>query len=143
MNGTDKQREREKYIRSWNNTMINIWKDRITKLNVLDTGALYNSVVSLSLKADDKFTEITLAQAFNRYGIYVDFGVGRNTFRGNVGNLEGGNPRQRKKWFSTKYYASVMRLKEFLADNLGKDMADTVSNALTKDIATRYSNKLL
>ncbi|MCM1320246.1 MAG: hypothetical protein NC217_07695 [Muribaculaceae bacterium] len=138
MNGVDKQQERERYIRAWNNTMVSIWKDRVIKLNVLDTGALYNSIVAISMNADDKFTEITLSQAFNQYGLYVDFGTGSNTYKGNDGKLEGGNPRRRKKWFSTGYYASVMNLKEFMADNMGADMANTVSNALTKDIATRY-----
>ena len=28
--------------------------------------------------------------------------------------------RQRRKWFSRKYYASVMRLKEFYEDNVGR-----------------------
>lgn len=135
---SDKQQERERYIRAWNSTMVRIWKDQIVRLNVFDTGALYNSVVALSLNADNKFTEVTLSQAFNQYGLYVDFAVGRNTYRGNDGKLVGGNLRRRRRWFTTKYYASVMRLQEFFADNLGADMANTVSNALTKDIARRY-----
>lgn len=138
MNGVDKQKERERYVRAWNDTMVRIWKDQIVRLNVFDTGALYNSVVALSLDADAKFTEITLRQSFNRYGVYVDFGVGRNTYRGNDGKLPGGNPRKRRRWFSAKYYASVMRLQEFFADNMGADMANTVSNALTKHIARHY-----
>lgn len=135
---TDKQKEREKYVRAWNSTMVSIWKDQIVKLNVFDTGALYSSVVALSVDADEKFTQITLTQVFNRYGIYVDFATGRNTYIGNDGKLPGGNPRKRKRWFTRKYYASVMRLQEFLAENMGADMANTVSNALTQQIARRY-----
>lgn len=31
-----------------------------------------------------------------------------------------------------------MNIREFFADNLGKDLADTVSNALTRDISRRF-----
>ena len=33
-----------------------------------------------------------------------------------------------------------MNIREFFADNLGKDMADTISNALTCDISRRFVN---
>ncbi len=31
-----------------------------------------------------------------------------------------------------------MNIREFFADNLGKDMAETISNALTRDISRRF-----
>ena len=31
-----------------------------------------------------------------------------------------GHNRKRRRWFSRKYYASVMRIKEFYEDNIGK-----------------------
>ncbi len=40
--------------------------------------------------------------------------------------------------FSRKYFASVMNIREFFADNLGKDMAETISNALTRDVSRRF-----
>lgn len=140
MNGTtDKaQQEREKYVRAFNDTMIKIWREQIALLGVIDTGALYRSTVAVNMTADGKFTSISLSQKFNLYGLFVDYGTGSNTPRGNPGDLGRDNKRRRKRWFSRKYFASVMNIREFFADNLGKDMADTISNALTRDISRRF-----
>ncbi len=138
---TDPAEERRKYVTAFNDTMIKIWREQIVLLGVVDTGALYRSTLAVGMSADGKFTSVTLKQAFNTYGLFVDYGTGSNTPRGNSGDLGEGfaNKRQRKRWFSRKYYASVMNIREFFADNLGKDMADTISNALTKDIVRRFA----
>lgn len=141
MNGnTNPEEERRKYVNAFNATMIKIWREQITLLGVVDTGALYRSTVGISTQADGKFTSVTLAQSFNTYGLFVDYGTGSNTPRGNSGDLGEGftNNRKHRRWFSRKYFASVMNLQEFFADNLGKDMANTISNALTRDISRRF-----
>lgn len=140
MSGTNDKalEERQKYVRAFNDTMIKIWREQIALLGVVDTGALYRSTVAVSMTADGKFTSVSLAQKFNLYGIYADYGVGSNTPRGNPGDLGRDNKRKRRRWFSRKYFASVMNIREFFADNLGKDLADTVSNALTRDISRRF-----
>lgn len=125
------QEERERYVRAFNNTMISIWKEQIALLGAVDTGALYNSVMDVRTDADGKFTSVTLEQRFLLYGIFVDAGVGKEVPRGNPGDIGRDKVRKRKRWFSRKYYASVMNIREFFADNLGKDMALTVSNALS------------
>ena len=130
--------EREKFVRAFNDTMIKIWKEQIALLGVVDTGALYRSTVAVGMKADGQFTSVSFSQSFNLYGIYADYGVGSNTPRGNPGDIGRDNPRKRRRWFSRKYYSSVMRIREFFADNLGKDLAETVSNALTRNISKRY-----
>lgn len=132
------QSEREKYVRAFNLTMIKIWREQIILLGAVDTGALYRSVLAVGLKADGKYTSISLSQKFNLYGLYVDYGTGSNTPRGNPGDIGRENKRKRKRWFSRKYFASVMNIREFFADNLGKDLADTVSNALTRDLSRRF-----
>lgn len=133
------QLERERYVKAFNDTMVKIWREQIALLGVVDTGALYRSVVAAGMTADGKFTNITLRQNFNLYGLYVDQGVGSNTWRGNPGDLGYDNRRKRRRWFSRKYYASVMNLREFIAENLGKDMANTISNVLAPEIARRFS----
>ena len=35
-------------------------------------------------------------------------------------------------WFSRKYYASVMNIKEFFADNLGKEFIGIIADAFLK-----------
>lgn len=140
MNGaSNPQAEREKYVRAFNKTMIRIWQEQMRLLNVFDTGALYRSTVAVALNADGKFTSVTLSQAFNTYGLFVDYGTGSNTPRGNSGDLGEGytNRRKRKRWFSRKYFASVMNIQEFFADNLGRDCALTIANALNPDLMRR------
>ena len=141
MSGTSDKafQERQKYVQAFNSTMIKIWREQIALLGVVDTGALYRTTVAVSMTADGKFTSVSLAQKFNLYGIYADYGVGSNTPRGNPGDLGRDNKRKRRRWFSRKYFASVMNIREFFADNLGKDLADTVSNALSPDVARRFA----
>ncbi len=130
--------ERQKYVQAFNTTMLKIWREQIILLGAIDTGALYRSVLAVGLKADGKYTSVSLSQKFNLYGLYVDYGTGSNTPRGNPGDIGKANARKRKRWFSRKYFASVMNIREFFADNLGKDLADTVSNALTRDLSRRF-----
>lgn len=129
--------ERRKYVFAFNNTLIKIWREQIALLNVIDTGALYRSTVAVATNADDKIVEITLAQAFNIYGLYQDYGTGGNTPRGNSGDLGRDNPRRRRRWFSRKYFASVMNLREFFAENVGRDFCNVISNALSAEIWRR------
>ena len=74
---TDKNlEERRKYVTAFNSTMVKIWREQINLLGVIDTGALYRSTMAVRMTADGKFTQITLAQSFNTYGIFVDYGTG-------------------------------------------------------------------
>lgn len=140
MNGTtDKAlQERQKYVQAFNATMIKIWREQIALLGVIDTGALYRSTLAVRMNADGKYTSITLEQSFNLYGLFVDYATGSNTPRDNPGDLGRDNARKRRRWFSRKYNASVMNIRDFYADNLGRDLADTVSNALTRNISRRF-----
>ena len=123
------QEEREKYIKAWNETMLRIWQERITLLEVIDTGRLLASPVAMPVRADGRFVEVTLSQEFLEYGLWQDYGVGRETPRGNSGDIGRSKVRQRRPWFSKRYYASVMNLRDFFGDNLGHEfqgiMADT------------------
>jgi hypothetical protein len=58
--------------------------------------------------------------------------TGRETPRGNPGDIGRTKRRQRRKWFSTKYYASVMNIKEFLEENLGWQFCGIIADALDK-----------
>ena len=137
MSGNKKQQqfeERRKYVTAFNSTMVKIWKERITLLGIIDTGALYRSVIATHMRADGRFIDITLSQQFRTYGIFVDRGTGRETPKGNPGDIGKANGRKRKRWFSRKYYASVMNIQEFYADSLGQEFCRAISNALNPDI---------
>ena len=86
----------------------------------------------MPLRADGRFMEVGLSQSFLEYGLWQDYGTGRETPRGNSGDLGRAKRRQRRRWFSRKYYASVMNLKEFLEENIGREFCGIVSSALSK-----------
>ena len=127
------QKEREKFVTAFNDTMIKIWQEQITLLGVIDTGALLASPKAIAMRADGRFFEVSLSQAFLEYGLWQDYGTGRETPRGNSGDIGRTKVRQRRKWFSRKYYASVMNIKEFYEDNIGRSFTGIISNALNKD----------
>ena len=126
------QDARQKYILAFNATMLEIWKERITLLEVIDTGLLLRSPLSLPVKADGRFFEVTLSQAFLEYGLWQDYGVGRETPRGNSGDIGRRKVRQRRPWFSKKYYASVLNLREFLGENIGQEFQGVIADTFAR-----------
>ena len=84
MNGnkpTEQQalQERQKFVTAFNDTMLKIWQEQITLLGVIDTGALLASPKALPLRADGRFFEVGLSQSFLEYGLWQDYGTGRET----------------------------------------------------------------
>lgn len=131
--------KRQKFVNAFNKTMIQIWQEQITLLDVIDTGRLLKSPISFPVQADGRFLEMSLSQAFLEYGLWQDFGTGKETPRGNGGDLGKAKKRQAKKWFSRKYYASVMNLKDFLAESIGEEFVGLVAKAID-DKFRRYNH---
>ena len=143
MSGTNNQAqaqaEREKYVMAFNDTMLKIWQEQITLLGVIDTHSLLRSPTALPVRTDGRFFEVGLSQAFLEYGLWQDYGTGRETPRGNSGDLGREKVRGRRRWFSRKYYASVMNIKEFFADNLGKEYQGILSDIFDdREMRKRY-----
>ena len=133
------QDEREKYVMAFNNTMLKIWQEQITLLGVIDTHSLLRSLIALPVRTDGRFFEVGLSQAFLEYGLWQDYGTGRETPRGNSGDLGHEKVRGRRRWFSRKYYASVMNIKEFFADNLGRQYQGILSDIFDdREMRRRY-----
>ena len=133
------QDEREKYVMAFNDTMLKIWQEQITLLGVIDTHSLLRSPTALPVHTDGRFFEVGLSQAFLEYGLWQDYGTGRETPRGNSGDLGREKVRGRRRWFSRKYYASVMNIKEFFADNLGKEYQGILSDIFDdREMRKRY-----
>ena len=131
--------EREKFVTAFNETMLKIWKEQMTLLDVIDTGALLASPKSLPLRADRRFMELGLSQSFLEYGLWQNFGTGKEIPRGNNGDIGRERKRKKKPWFSRKYYASVMNLRDFLADNMAKEFVGVVAQSLD-DKYLRYNH---
>ena len=131
--------EREKFVMAFNDTMLKIWKEQMTLLGVIDTGALLASPKSLPVRADGRFIELGLSQSFLEYGLWQNFGTGKEIPRGNKGDIGRERKRKKKPWFSRKYYASVMNLRDFLADNMAQEFVGVVAQSLD-DKYLRYNH---
>ena len=135
----DGYEQREKFVNAFNDTMLHIWREQITLLGVIDSGRLLASPKALPVRADGRFIEVGLSQTFLEYGLWQDFGTGKEIPRGNHGDIGREKKRVAKKWFSRKYYASVMRINEFMSENLGEEMVGVVAKALD-DNYRRYNH---
>lgn len=135
----DAQKEREKYVLAFNDTMLKIWREQITLLGVIDTGRLLSSPFAMPVHADGRFYEFSLSQAFLEYGLWQDFGTGKEIPRGNPGDIGRDRKRQPRPWFSRKYYASVMNIREFMAESIGEEFVGIIAKALD-DKYRRYNH---
>lgn len=123
------QQEREKYVLAFNDTMIKIWQEQITLLDVIDTRQLLASPMAFPVRADGRFFEVGLSQAFLEYGLWQDYGTGKETPRGNSGDIGREKKRKRRRWFSKKYYSSVMNIRDFFAYNLGREFQGIIADS--------------
>lgn len=64
--------EIEHYEREWSKMMLDIWREKIQQLNVIDTGALRDSLQELVTTGH----VTTIEHKFLQYGIFVAAGVG-------------------------------------------------------------------
>ena len=126
------QQEREKYVLAFNDTMIKIWQEQITLLDVIDTRQLLASPMAFPVRADGRFFEVGLSQAVLEYGLWQDYGTGKETPRGNSGDIGREKKRKRRRWFSKKYYSSVMNIRDFFADNLGREFQGIISDTFDR-----------
>lgn len=110
--------------------MVKIRKEQIILLGVIDTDQLLESPVGIRCNKDERITAITLGQSFLKYGLWQNYGTGRETPRGNPGDMGRAKVRQKRPWFSKKFYASFMNIKEFMADSLGREFLGIVSDAI-------------
>lgn len=136
--GQDTIDTRQKFVEAWNNTMIDIWMERISLLGVVHTGNLLRSPDNISLVADERFYTLAIEQQFLEYGLWQDLGVGRELQHGQYERNrayieEHGRPREARRWFSVKYYSSVMRLRDFLAQSLGDEFRSIFCASLDSD----------
>ena len=111
-------------VRAWADIVEIIWRDKIIKLNILNTYALGDSLMhKIGVTAGDIPREIDFS--FNYYGKFVDMGVGKGTKLGDVSEnkvsrrLEGknkGNLRRAKPWYASTMWAERKELTKILAE---------------------------
>lgn len=125
----------EEYIKGWTNTMIDIWKEKIVKYSIIDSGNLMSSVTGSS-------SQDSALLKFVSYGIYQAYGVGNGYKHDNGSNLEFldpeyrkkhklGKPRKRRNWYTPRLYSSVMVMQRAMAEIYSHDIVNTICDALT------------
>lgn len=121
--------------------MIDIWQEKIFKYHVIDTANLYRSPLALAVRDDGRLYNITLSQTFVEYGLWQDLGTGREKWIGNPGDIgdktkkgKERNYRERRPWFSPKYYSSVMNLRDFYAESCGREFVGMFANVDAEDL---------
>lgn len=78
-----RQEELERYERGWSRMMVDIWREKIAKLNISDSGALQASFEEVVSTGE----VTTIEHKFLQYGLFVAAGVGKGFEHGNPGDL--------------------------------------------------------
>lgn len=120
--------------------MIDIWCDQIISLGVIDTRELLFSPMALPIRSDGRFYDFSLTQQFIEYGLWQDLGTGREVAIGNPGDIGREKKRERRRWYSVKYYSSVLRLRDFLGRSLGDEFKSILTDALDADRLRKSTN---
>ena len=113
---------------------MTIWKEKIIRYGIIDTGHLHSNFRGSS---DDNSALLK----FVSYGLYQAFGVGNGYKHGNGGDLHFldpeyrkkhklGKPRKRRNWYSPRLYSSVKVLQRAMAELYAHDVVNTVCDAL-------------
>ena len=67
---TSSPEDRKKYIDAWERMMVDIWKEKIVRLGVIDTKQLYSDITGKITSQGDDIHSIT--HQFMEYGIFQD-----------------------------------------------------------------------
>lgn len=141
--------DRRKYEDAWSKMMIDIWREKIDRMRVVDTRTLREQMTERVTESGSAMT--TIQHRFMQYGIYQDCGVGRGYEKDNGGNLlildekyrakyNMGEPRKPREWFSRAYFASVMVLKEQEAYMYGEEFCGLIASAIQDSFHKRSTS---
>jgi len=123
--------ERRKYFEAWSKMMLDIWREKIERLQVWDTWELHRSIMEGSmLLSGDNYDYVQIVHSFVEYGVYQDMGVGNGFRRGNGGDLGFTPLREPRPWLSPKFFSSVMNLKDQVARMYGEEFCGIMMNVL-------------
>lgn len=122
--------QRRRYLTAFNTTMVRIWQEQAIKLGVYDTGRLVASVRFQASMTDGKVTQAHSQWQTLEYGIYQDRGTGRETPKGNPGDIGRLKIRQRRPWLSRKFWSSTMNIRDYFAQSLGRQAAIAIPTAM-------------
>jgi hypothetical protein len=115
---------------AWASIVISKWRQKLNSMKIEHTGNLFRSFY-YHVHNNAQGNPYLILFAFEKYGLYVNAGVGREVSKGNSGKLQQYASfssqtrsmvlnRRAKKWFSSVYYREVRRLQEIIAQKYGE-----------------------
>lgn len=154
------EEDHRKYDEAWSKMMVDIWREKIDRLRVVDTRMLRQQITE---KVVASGSELSIIQHnFVMYGIYQDCGVGRGfdihgkKYKdGHVGYNKGelelmdkdyrkdrglGEPREPREWFSRSYFISRKVLAEQKAYMYGEDFCAMIVDAVENSFHSRSTS---
>lgn len=114
-------------LEAWADITIKNWMDKIIRLNIISTRALFNSFeqhVYCNSSGDPAKVEF----AFNYYGKFIDMGVGNGASKG-----EGKTKRKAKLWYNKQFGKEISRLREILGEKYAEKAAFAVVDTLNSN----------
>lgn len=104
-------------VEAWAEIVIKTWLEKIIRLNINYSHALYNSFthhIITNANGDPERIEF----AFLYYGKFVDMGVGNGVSKADAAafTAAGLNKRRAKPWYSKEFYHQLQVLRELLAE---------------------------
>lgn len=124
-NSTPEDQRRE-FVEGFNDTMVKIWREKMSFLNIIRTFTLYRSFQTTYTIYDSQVTQAHFSLEYRDYGDYVERGTGRETPRGNPGDIGRSKVRKPRPWRTRKYHASVFRIRDFFTESLHLDFVHIV-----------------
>ena len=118
-------------VDAWADIVTKQWRGAINKLNIHSTGALFESI-AYDVIGGDKPDKVRFT--FKDYGVYVNFGVGKET---RIGNKGVNTSRRAKKWYTPVIFREIDALSRILADKYGEKAAGVIVSAIQSDVQTR------
>ncbi|MDR0686920.1 MAG: hypothetical protein LBF79_05645 [Dysgonamonadaceae bacterium] len=129
-NGITNDKDIERYLDGWADMMVEIWKTKLREEDIINTGALINSLRAfVHRESGGNATKIT--HTFLRYGIYVEKGVGKGYSPGHEGYLDFRPTRRPQHWLSGKYWYSKNKLLIEMLNRTGKSYIKTFKSILS------------
>lgn len=117
---------KNEYYQAWAKMMVTIWLDKISALNIYDTGELFKSFLTEIMVQSGGDIE-KISYSYRYYGRMVDMGVGRGVSIDEAGS---GSGRRKKPWYNKSWYHSVKILTEKRAQMYGEDFKMIIVEAL-------------
>ena len=121
------QQELERYERGWSRMMIEIWSEKISKMNITDSGALQGSLQELVKTGQ----VTTIEHKFLQYGLFVAAGVGKGFYHGNPGDLlfMGDSYREGKHAYESRQVGAGLSEKHMLGPKFERVIVKRGKNA--------------